>query len=310
MGLMRSVLLAASRNAWLRSRATRSPIVRRAVTRFMPGERLDEALNAARYLGGQGLGTILTHLGENLTQRAEAQAVTDHYLEVLDRVQAAGIDAEVSVKLTQLGLDLDPALACEGVQTIARRAATLGNRVWIDMEDSHYTDRTLELYRSVRAAHANVGVCLQTYLRRTAADLEALLPLGPAIRLVKGAYREPASIAFPRKRDVDESFFRLTTRLLAAEVRSNGTRLVVGTHDLGLIDRVRAHLADLRAPMDGFEVAMLYGIQREAQLRLAREGIRTRVLISYGASWFPWYMRRLAERPANIAFVLKNAFGG
>jgi proline dehydrogenase len=310
MSLMRSVLLAASQNPWLRDRATRSPLVRRAVTRFMPGESLEAAIAATRYLGGRGLGTILTHLGENLTQRSEAQAVTAHYLEVLDRVHESQLDAEVSVKLTQLGLDLDPALACEGVRTIARRAQELGNRVWIDMEDSHYTDRTLELFRAVRSSHSNVGVCLQTYLRRTPADLESLLPLGPAIRLVKGAYREPAPIAFPRKRDVDENFFTLSARLLGPEARNAGAKLTVGTHDLALIDRVRAHAAALRVPRDGFEVAMLYGIQREAQLRIAREGARTRVLISYGSSWFPWYMRRLAERPANLLFVARNVFGG
>ena len=276
----------------------------------MPGETLDAALAAATALRRQGLATILTRLGENIADRAEAGAVVRHYTEVLERVHAAGLDAEVSVKLTQLGLDLGAEVASGGLREIVRRAEAFGNRVWIDMEDSHYTDGTLEIFRDVRGSHANVGVCLQTYLRRTAADLETLLPLGAAVRLVKGAYREPGSIAFPRKQDVDESFFALSSRLLGAEARRAGAWLAAGTHDLRLIGRIKALVDAAAIPKGAFEFAMLYGIQREEQLRLARAGYRTRVLISYGSSWFPWYMRRLAERPANVLFVLRNVFGG
>lgn len=310
MGVVRSALLVGSESAWLRRRATRSRLVRRAVSRFMPGETLDDALRAAGALGAQGMGAILTHLGENVADRAEAEAVTRHYLEMLERIPAAGLDAEVSVKLTQLGLDLNREAARENVERIARRAEQLGNRLSIDMESSAYTDRTLEIFRSLRRANIVAGVCLQAYLRRTAADLESLVPLGGGIRIVKGAYKEPRRLAYAAKRDVDESLFRLCARLLGADARRAGVRLTVGTHDTALIRRIQAHAAANGVPKDAFEFALLYGIQRMEQARLAHEGYRIRVLISYGSYWFPWYMRRLAERPANVLFALRGVFGG
>ena len=306
MSVMRAALLAGSQSEWLRRRAMRSGSVRRAVTRFMPGETLEDALGAALALRAQGMGAILTHLGENVTDRAEADAVARHYLEVLERVQAAGVDAEVSVKLTQLGLDLALETACEHVGAIAERARPLAGRVWIDMEATPYTDRTLEVFRRVRATHDNVGVCLQAYLRRTAADLEALLPLGPAIRLVKGAYREPEALAFARKHEVDENFFALTRRLMSAEALGAGAWLAAGTHDPRLLARIEAHAAERGVARDRFEFALLYGIQRAEQSRLAGAGYRIRVLVSYGTHWFPWYMRRLAERPANLLFAARG----
>jgi proline dehydrogenase len=306
MNPLRSVLLAGSQSAWLRGQATKYRFVRRAVSRFMPGESLDDALRAAGELRGQGLSTILTSLGENVTNPAEAEAVVRHYLEAIDRVAAAGLDAQISVKLTQLGLDLGTDLAYGSLRQITQQAAARGNRLWIDMEGSAYTDVTLEIFRRLRGELNNTGVCLQAYLYRTASDLEKLLPLGPAIRLVKGAYKEPPEIVFPRKRDVDENFFRLAQDLLGVAARQAGTFAAFGTHDPALIARLQEFGASKGLGKQAFEFELLYGIQTDQQLNLARAGYPTRVLISYGSYWFPWYMRRLAERPANLLFVLRN----
>jgi len=309
VSLMRRMLLAGSTNEWLRRQAMQRRFVRSAVTRFMPGESVDDALRAAGELQGQSIATIITNLGENVSERSEAQAVLDHYRQVLDRLPATGLDTEVSVKLTQLGLDLDPALAVAHTIDLARRSAAIGRRLWIDMESSAYVERTLEVYRQVLAQEKQVGVCLQAYLHRTAADLESLIPLGCAIRMVKGAYQEPPEVAMPRKADVDESFFRLSGRLLDEDARRAGCHVTLATHDRALIGRLIADAERRGVPRSGYEFALLYGIQRGEQLRLAAAGHRVRVLISYGSSWFPWYMRRLAERPANVWFVVRGLAG-
>ena len=306
MGLTRDLLLRGSQSPWLRERAMRYGFVKRSVSRFMPGERLDDALAAARELRGRGVSTILTHLGENLSDAAEADRVTRHYLDVLERVRAEGLDAEISVKPTQLGLDLDRERCRENLLRLVEAARGAGNFVWIDMESSAYVDVTLDLYRAARARAPQVGVCLQSYLRRTAADLESLLPLEPSIRLVKGAYNEPAEVAFPSKRDVDENFFMLAARFLSATARSTAALLGIATHDVRLIERLQRFIATADIAARSYEFEMLYGIQRTLQQRLVGEGRRLRVLISYGEYWFPWYMRRLAERPANVLFVVKN----
>jgi proline dehydrogenase len=307
---MRRLLLAGSQNEWLAQRAPRYRFVRKAVQRFMPGENVSQALSAARALQEQRMATILTQLGENVRDSGEAEAVTRHYLEVLQRVRDEKLDAAISVKLTQLGLDLDASRCLANVERLVERAKELGNFVWIDMEGSAYTDATLQSYRQVRQQHSNVGVCVQSYLYRTEKDLAELLPLAPAIRLVKGAYHEPAERAYPRKKDVDENFFHLAQRLLDPGVRAAGTRAGFATHDPRLIQRIEEAVQALGISKDSIEFQMLYGIQRPQQLRLAQAGYRMRVLISYGAQWFPWYMRRLAERPANLTFLLRNMFTG
>lgn len=309
MSLMRRALLAGSTNEWLRRQATKQRFVRSAVSRFMPGETIDDALRAAAELGRERLDTIVTQLGENVTDRSEAMAVLEHYRAVLARLPATGLDTEVSVKLTQLGLDLDPELAVANTIDLARRSAAIGRRLWIDMEASNYVERTLDVYRKVLAHEKLVGVALQAYLHRTAADLESLIPLGCAIRMVKGAYQEPPEVAMPKKADVDESFFRLSARLLDDDARRAGCHVTIATHDRNLIGRLIAAAGQRGVGKDGYEFAMLYGIQRAEQQRLVAAGHRTRVLISYGASWFPWYMRRLAERPANVWFVVKSLAG-
>ena len=309
MSLMRKALLAASTNPWLRERATKTAFVRRSVARFMPGEQIEDALRAARELEVQGITTILTKLGENLANVQEAEEVTLHYLDVLDRVAASGLDAHVSVKPTQLGLDLDPALCERNLDRLVERAEARQNFLWIDMESSPYVDPTIALYKRTRAKTARIGIALQAYLHRTAQDVESLVPLGSAIRIVKGAYLEPPAVAYPDKKDVDENFYKLCTRLLADDARKAGGLLHIATHDTALVDRLLAYIAEHNVPASAYELAMLYGIQRGQQARFAREGRRLRVLISYGEYWFPWYMRRLAERPANVWFVVRTMFG-
>ena len=306
MSVVRSLLLAGSESPWLRRQATRYAFVRRSVSRFMPGERIEDALAAARDLRASGISTLLTHLGENVRDREEADAVALHYVEVLDRIRESGLDAQISVKPTQLGLDLATEICHRHLVRLAAHARGTGNMVWIDMESSPYVDRTIDLYRSLRAEFSNVGVCLQAYLYRTPELLDALIPLGPAIRVVKGAYREPATVAFPRKSDVDEQFYQLCVRLVAPDAQAEGAFLGIGTHDARLIARLQTHMAAHQVPSERYEFEMLFGIQRELQSQLARAGARVRVLISYGEFWFPWYMRRLAERPANLWFVAKN----
>jgi proline dehydrogenase len=311
MSVMRKVLLAMSTSPFLREQATKRAFVRRSVNAFMPGEKVEDALQAAATLKPQGINTILTRLGEGVTKLDEAERVTQHYLDVLDKVKATGLDAQISVKPTQLGLDLDAEQCQRNLDRICEKAQRLANvPVWIDMENSPYVDPTLKLYKKSKERYKGVGVALQAYLYRTAKDVETLLPLGPAIRIVKGAYLEPPEIAYPKKPDVDENFYTLCCRLMKDDAQKEGTRLHIATHDTALTDRLLKYIDDNKVPSSVYECAMLYGIQRAQQLRLAQAGRHTRVLISYGEYWFPWYMRRLAERPANVTFVLKNLFGG
>ncbi len=307
MSVARSLLLGASRSRFLAEQLKRRAFVGRAVRRFMPGEEFSAALDAGQQLAASGLGTVLTQLGENLTSASEADGVRDHYLGVLRELKRRGLPAHISVKLTQLGLDVEREACEKAVRALAAAAAESGSFLWIDMEDSQYTDRTLDIYHQVRASGAGVGVCLQAYLRRTGADLDALLPLSPAIRLVKGAYAEPAEIAYPRKADVDAAYLELGTRLLERAARG-GARAVFGTHDPRLIAELRARAKTHGVARDAYEFHLLYGIRAADQRRLAADGETVRVLISYGTAWFAWYMRRLAERPANVWFVLRNLF--
>ncbi len=307
MSLMRSLLLAASQNRWLRDHATHYSFVRGTVSRFMPGETLDDALGAAEALRNKKIGTVFTHLGENIRDRFEAQQVTEHYLEVLERVRESGMQAEISVKLTQLGLDLSPDLCFEHLKAIIERAPK-DSVVWVDMEASNYVDAILDLYRRALAVRSNVGVCLQAYLHRTKDDLAKLLPLRPSIRLVKGAYNEPPEIAFPRKQDVDENYFDLGKQMLRAKKENSCVRAAFGTHDAALIRRLADFASAEGFTRKDFEVQMLYGIQRAEQERLASEGCTSIVLVAYGSYWYPWFVRRLAERPANLWFMIRNAF--
>jgi proline dehydrogenase len=309
MGLARNALLWISENRALRRTLPRYKFIRRAVSRFMPGEELADAVQAAEKLREKNITAILTRLGENVADEAETREVTDHYLDALPQIQQRRLDSYISIKPTQLGLDLNEDLCWRNLTALVERAAAFKNWVWIDMEQSSYVDRTLALYKKIRRQYSNVGVCVQSYLYRTAKDLEELLPLSPAIRLVKGAYMEPANIAYPRKADVDANYFTLA-KMLLANVKNNGVTVGIATHDTVLIKKIQEEAATQGLDKSDYEFQLLYGIQSEEQLRLAREGYHMRVLISYGSYWFPWYMRRLAERPANVFFVLKNLLRG
>ena len=302
---MRSILLWAARNRWLKERLPRLRFMRRAVRRFMPGETLEDALAAAIPLQAAGIRTMYTRLGENLEDLAAADEVAEHYLGAIDRIVAAGIDGEISVKPTQLGLDLDPEVCLAHLVRIAEHAAAAGSYLWIDMEGSDYVESTITLYERLRATQPRTGICLQAYLRRTAADIERLRPLDPAIRLVKGAYAEKASIAFKDRRSVDASFLGLAVRFLL-DGRGRPIRLGLATHDVTLIEQIAEQVGAAGIGRDAFEVQMLYGIRTDQQFRLARAGYRVEALIAYGEHWYPWYMRRLAERPANVWFALRQ----
>lgn len=274
----------------------------------MPGEDVEAALAAAARFARQEIGTVFTNLGERITTVADAAAVRDHYLEVLETIRHRGLPTHISVKLTHLGLGIDREACDRSIAALATRAEECGSFLWIDIEESHYVDETLSVFRKAREGSAKVGLCLQAYLRRTPADLEALLPLEPAIRLVKGAYREPKEIAFEKKSDTDRAFFELSERLLAAAAE-NKAFPVFGTHDMKLIGAIRRSAGEKGVQKGGYEVHMLYGIGSRDQSALAAASVAVRVLVSYGEHWYPWYVRRLAERPANVWFVVKNLWG-
>src|SRR6478752_6657571 len=284
---MRRVFLWAARNRWLKERLPRLPFMNRAVRRFMPGETLEDALAAALPLEEAGIGTMYTRLGENLENLAAADEVADHYIEAMDKIVAAGITGELSVKPTQLGLDHDADVCLAHLERIAEHAAAAGSYLWIDMEGSAYVDATIELYEKLRASQPRTGICLQAYLRRTAADFERLRPLDPAIRLVKGAYDEKESIAYTNRRSVDSNYVGLAVRFLL-DGRGRPIRLGLGTHDVALIEQIAGPVAAAGITRDAFEIEMLYGIRTDEQYRLAKAGYRVQALIAYGEHWYPW----------------------
>jgi proline dehydrogenase len=318
--LLRSSLLWASRNGRMERMVRSSRAMRPLVSRFMPGENLNEARTAVRTLDAEGTPSILTYLGENVTSAAEAEGSMSHYLELMGSLSedqlvlksntrsnvAADLRAHISIKLTQFGWDFDRAKALDRVRRLARLAEQDGTILAVDMESSAYTASTVEAYAQLAGEFRNVALCLQAYLHRTPADLQRLLSLGPYIRLVKGAYREPESVALQKRADIDARYRVLARELLGAA--SEGARAAFGTHDLELVAQLRRDANAIGVPESAFEVQMLYGIQDAGRRRLAAEGVRTRVLISYGKAWYPWFMRRLAEKPSNLLLVARNLF--
>jgi proline dehydrogenase len=301
MNVARDAVLWAAENRWLREHLPRYRFVRRSVRRFMPGEALDDAIAAAKRLQERGLPTMFTALGENVIELADARRVVEDYREAYDRVAAAGLDTEFSVKPSHLGLDQDPQTALANLEELAATATEHDNWLWLDMESASYVDGTLDLYRKLRAGRPNVGVCLQAYLKRTAGDVDSLMPLDPTIRLVKGAYREPRELVFGSHEVIDEAYRRLALLILARKGPLG--RLALGTHDVALIRQIETDVGG----RDGFEVHMLFGIRQADLLRMAGEGYRARSLISYGTNWYPWFMRRIAEKPVeNTLLALRN----
>ena len=303
---MRTILLWMARNQWLRERLPKLWFAKRAVRRFMPGEDVESALGAARGFEADGIAVMFTRLGENVTRVEEGDAVADHYLTLLETIAQRGLDGEVSVKLTQLGYDIDRERALAHCERLAERAAESGRTLWVDMEGSAYVEGTLDLYSRLHASRLNTGICLQAYLHRTAADIQALIPTNPAVRLVKGAYAEPASIAYQKRPEVDANYVALAVAMLEGIRAGRTVTIGLGTHDVRLIEQIAEHAVALGLDKRAFEVEMLYGIRSGEQRRLAAEGYRVRDLIAYGEAWYPWYMRRLAERPANVIFALRQ----
>ena len=308
MGLGRTLLLAAARSDTLNAFALRSRVVKRATRAFMPGDRMEDALVAGTVIAASGRGLLYTRLGEALTASREAHEVRDHYLGLFDAIKQRGLPAQVSVKPTQLGIDLSLDDCAAHCAALAARAEATGSVLWLDMEDASYVDRTLELYATIKEHHPRAGIALQAYLRRTPADLQRLLPLSPVIRLVKGAYAEPAEVAFPLKRDTDAAYEAIAGLMLEAAAAGHCTP-VLGTHDMPLVDRIRARARALAVPAGRYEIHMLYGIREREQLRLRAAGESVSTLVSYGEAWYRWYMRRLAERPANVWFVVRSMLG-
>lgn len=304
----RGLFLSLAKSQYLNDHVTRWGFVRRATRKFMPGEEPDDALAACARLAEDGRGTIFTRLGEAIETRAEATKVRDHYMWLFEEIRRRGLPGHVSVKPTQLGLDVDGALCRACALELAAQAEATGSFLWMDMEDSAYVDRTLELYREIKAKHPATGIALQAYLFRTPKDVADLLPLKPAIRLVKGAYAEPPHVAYPRKADTDRAYFEIADAMLAAA--GNGDCLpIFGTHDVALIGRIAARARTLGLARGRYEIHMLYGIKDAEQRRLRRDDEVVRTLVSYGSAWFKWYMRRLAERPANVGFVVRSMIG-
>jgi proline dehydrogenase len=306
---MRRLLLWMARNRWLRTHLPRLWFAKRAVRRFMPGEEPEAALDAAARFQAEGIRSEFTRLGENVETLLECEDTAQHYVDFMGQIEARGLDGEVSVKLTQLGYDIDVERTLERAKRLATKAADGGRTFWIDMEGSAYAEGTIAFYERLKATHANTGLCLQSYLRRTAADIQRLMPLDPRIRLVKGAYSEPESVAYQSRHDVDANYVALAVAMLEGAKQGHDIRLGLGTHDVRLIEQVAEHATALGLPKSSFEVQMLYGIRLDEQRRLVREGYGVRALISYGHAWYPWYMRRLAERPANVIFALRQIIG-
>lgn len=306
MQLLRSALLWASRNERTEKIVRSSRAMRPLVTRFMPGETIDAAMGAVRRLHAEATPVIMTYLGENVATDAAADETVAEYERLFAALKREGADAHVSIKLTQFGWDIDRNRALERVRRLARIAAANGTILAVDMESSDYADSTVSAYEELAVEAGNIALCVQAYLHRTPSDVLRLLAVRPYIRLVKGAYREPATVALQKRPEVDGQYRAIASTLLGAV--SQGARVVFGTHDLPLVDAIRRDAREMGIAESAFEVQMLYGIQDEGRRRLAAEGLHTRVLISYGKAWYPWFMRRLAEKPSNLMLVGRNLF--
>ena len=305
---MRAFFLWMSHSRLLSRLSLKLFFTRRAALRFVAGETIDDAVSTIRALNANGILATVDHLGENVSSESDAQRATKDYLDVLDRIGKEGVQSHASLKLTQLGLDIGFEACRENVATVLRKAKAIGAFIRIDMESTDYTERTLAIYRSLRQEFDNVGIVIQSYLYRSRDDIAALCGEGANVRLCKGAYNEPPDKAFPRKADVDANYVTLSRMLLSDEARARGTYAAIATHDPKMIEAAKACAAEHAIPGDQFEFQMLHGIRRDLQQQLAREGYKVRVYVPYGTEWYPYLMRRLAERPANVWFVLRNLF--
>jgi proline dehydrogenase len=303
----RSALIYLSRQEGLKDFAARFRPFRKLTTRFIAGETIDAAIAAIRELNAEACSASFDHLNESVSSPAEGEAEVREYLRILERIDETGINSNVSIKLTQFGLALDPELAYRNARKVVEDAARRGNFVRVDMEASTVTQATIDIFKRLRAEFElnDVGIVLQSYLRRTYDDAQEMLKLPARIRICKGAYKEPPEVAFPDKKDVDDNYVRVMQLLL-----SSGTYHGIATHDPKMIDATIDYAQKQGIGKEAFEFQMLYGIRRDLQRQLAKDGYNMRVYVPYGKHWYPYFMRRLAERPANIWFVLKNFFKG
>jgi proline dehydrogenase len=306
--LLRSLLLYLSQSERLKKSILKFELARRTARRFVAGETAEEALQVVSRLNDRGLLATLDHLGENVNNEQEASAAAEEYLKIIPRIAQLGLRTGVSLKLTQMGLDIGTDLCRDNVARIVTKAQELENFVRIDIEGSEYATRTFDMFAKLRKRHENIGVALQANLRRSERDLQRLIDLGANVRLCKGAYKESPEIAFSRKREVDANFLKLTEMLLCPEARSRGVYAAIATHDQRMISHAKELVAQNGVNREEFEFQLLLGIRGRLAEQLASEGYRVRVYVSYGSDWYPFYMRRLAERPANLLFILRNVF--
>ncbi len=301
--MTRNFFLYLSQKQRLRRWMETSPVARKLTSRFVAGETLDDELRVGAELEGQGMMTALDHLGENVTSLEEAQQSAEAYLHALDQIAARGLPATVSLKATQFGMDVSETACYENVRSVATRAREIGSRVEIDMESTAYTERTLALVAAVAREVGDIRVAIQAYLFRTPADIERLNQLGIRVRLCKGAYNEPPAVAHPNKADVDGSYLELMHRLF-----DEGTDPAIAGHDPRMIQEAIRYSREKRITPDRFEFQMLYGIRRDLQRQVVDQGFRLRIYVPYGTAWYPYFMRRLSERPANVLFVARSLF--
>jgi proline dehydrogenase len=307
--MLRQLFIALSHSEAARRFVTHFGPARRVARRFIAGETLDEAITVVRELNDRGILATLDHLGENVASREDAQRAAREYQELLQRIAAEGVDSTISVKLTHVGLDFGDDFCCDTMRAIIQTAKSLGNTVEIDIEGSEYTERTLTVYHCLLDDHQNLRLALQAYLFRTEQDLRGLIDRGSSVRLCKGAYEEPPTIAWKKKPEVDASFARLMDLMLSEQARENGFYAGLATHDHNLILRAEREVARQGISKDSFEFQMLNGVRRDWQLRLAADGYRLRVYVPYGTQWYPYFMRRLAERPANLLLMIRALLG-
>lgn len=309
---LRSLLLYLSRASWARTLVTGFPPAWMVASRFVAGESVDEAIGATRQLNSRGLMATMDYLGESVSAAGEANAARDQILFLLDRIHAANVDSNVSLKLSQLGLNIDENLAVNNLRMILQRARQYNRRVRIDMEESALVDVTLDIYRRLRFGEGfdNVGVVIQAYLFRSEQDVKQLVEEGAWVRLVKGAYKEPPDIAFAEKADTDANMVRLAQMMVSEQARKNGVYLAVASHDEAMITATNDYARGHGVRKDEYEFQLLYGIRRDLQEQLVAQGYRVRIYVPYGTAWYPYFMRRLAERPANLWFFVSNFFKG
>ncbi len=308
---LRFLLLYLSGAEWAREMVGSSPIARRVAGRFVAGENVDAALAASRELNAKGMLVTLDVLGENVTSVQDTFDARDQILNLFDRIHETGVNANVSVKLTQLGLRIEPDLARDNVRQLLERARRYDNRVRIDMEESEVTERTLQIYRSLRDEYGfghRTGIVIQSYLYRSLDDVRKLVSEGAWVRLCKGAYAEPPEVAFPVKADTDANFVKLLRLMLSQEALENGVHLGIATHDEKMIRAAKAWIQEQNVDSRYFEFQMLYGIRRDLQGALAAEGYPVRIYVPFGTAWYPYFVRRLAEHPANLWFFISNLF--